>query len=287
MSTLLARASVLQTYVLEFWRIKKPLIFALLTASFATGALAQPQLPSQPLSLETALHIAEQRSQAILAQEASALASQEMAVRAKELPDPILQLSLNNLPVNGSMAYSISEDFMTMRTLGISQTFTGENKRQARANVFERKVHTAQIAKELTISQLRRETALAWFDRFYQQQMVALLEEQQKEAKLQVNASEASYRSGQGRQSDIFLAKTTVAEIQDRILQAQASLKNATTTLTRWIGDTAYTSLVQPPDITQSPIDKLHLTHQINEHPDIAVMVAQESVARAEAEVAR
>ncbi|HCO01689.1 MAG TPA: TolC family protein, partial [Methylophaga sp.] len=118
-------------------------------------------------------------------------------------------------------------------------------------------------------------------------QMVLLLTREQQEASLQVQAAEAAYRGSTGPQSDIFLAKTTVAEIQDRIYQAQARLDNAKTTLARWVGNTDHTSLGIAPNISESSLDTQHLYHQVNEHPDIAVMRAEEAVAMAEAKAAR
>lgn len=287
MSNLFIRAIVLKSYSPPIWRIHWLGFIALLTASFATAVMAQPQVSSEPLSLENALQLAEHRSQALLAQDAAAQASQELAIEAGQLPDPMLELSVNNLPVNGPMAYSLTEDFMTSRNIGISQTYTREAKRHARANVFERKADKAQITKKLTLTEIRQNTAIAWFDGYYQQQMVELLTREQQEASLQVEAAEAIYRAGTGPQSDIFLAKTTVAEIQDRIHQAQARLENAKTTLSRWVGDINNISLDAAPDITQSPLDTQHLYHQVSEHPDIAVMRAEEAVAMAEAKAAR
>ena len=287
MSNLFIRAIVLKSYSPPIWRIHWLGFIALLTASFANAVMAQPQVSSEPLSLENALLLAEQRSPALLAQDASSQASQELAIEAGQLPDPMLELSVNNLPVNGSMAYSLTENFMTSRNIGISQTFTREAKRHARANVFELKAEKAQITKALTITEIRQNTAVAWFDVYYQQQMVLLLTREQQEASLQVQAAEAAYRGSTGPQSDIFLAKTTVAEIQDRIYQAQARLDNAKTTLARWVGNTNHTSLGIAPDISESSLDTQHLYHQVNEHPDIAVMRAEESVAIAEAKAAR
>lgn len=287
MSHLLTRAIVLKSYLPLFWQSYWLLMVGLFAANLATPVIAQPQFSSEPLSLENSLQLAEQRSQALLAQDAAAQASQELAIEAGQLPDPILELSVNNLPVNGSMAFSPTEDFMTMHSIGISQTFTGDDKRRARANVFELKVNKAQITKELTLTEIRQNTALAWFDGYYQQQMMTLLTREQQEARLQIEAAEAAYRAGSGPQSDIFLAKTTVAEIQDRIYQAKARLENAKTTLERWVGDITNRSLDAAPDITQSALDTQHLTHQINTHPDIAVMRAEEAVALAEAKAAR
>lgn len=287
MSNLFTRAIVLKKYSPPIWQIHWLLMVGLFVANLATAVMAQPQVSSEPLSLENALQLAQQHSKALLAEDAATLAAQEMAINAGQLPDPMLQLSADNLPVNGPMAFSLTGEFVTRRSIGFSQTFTGDNKRRARANVFERKADKAQISKVLTLTELRQNTALAWFDVYYQQQMLTLLTRQQQEANLQVEAAEAAYRAGSGPQSDIFLARTTVADIQDRIYQVQARLENARTTLTRWVGDIANLSLGAPPNISESSLGTQHLTHQINAHPDIAVMRAEEAVAFAEAEVAR
>ena len=284
---LFIRAIVHKSYSPLIWRIHLLGFIALFTASFATAVIAQPHVSSQPLSLENALQLAVQRSHALLAQDASSQASQELAIEAGQLPDPMLELSVNNLPVNGPMAYSLTEDFMTSRNVGISQTFTREAKRHARTNVFELKAEKAEIAKELTITEIRQNTARAWFDGYYQQQMTELLTREQQEASLQVEAAEAVYRAGTGPQSDIFLAKTSVAEIQDRIHQAQARLENAKTTLSRWVGDINNISIDAAPDITQSSLDTKHLYHQVGEHPDLALLRAEEAIAMAEAKAAR
>ena len=89
----------------------------------------------------------------------------------------------------------------------------------------------------MQLAELRRGTALAWFDRYYQQQMVALLSKQRDEAALQIEAADAAYRTGRGAQADVFMARSGVARIEDRIRAAQAREANATTTLARWVGN--------------------------------------------------
>lgn len=287
MSLLFAGAVTLRKCLLLVQRGALPTLRGLLIACFAVVALAQTHDISQPLSLEVALGLAEQRSQALVAQDAAARASRNLAVNAEQLPDPMVQLSVANLPVNGASAYSLTDDFMTMRSLGITQTFTRGDKRRARAAVFEREADSAQVARAMALSDVRRNTALAWFDRHYQQRMVALLASQRDEASLQVEAVEATYRAGRGSQGDVFLARSSVAALEDRILQAQARRENAVTTLARWVGDAAAAPLAPPPDLAYTGLATHNLEHQLDEHPDIALMTAQEAVALAEAEVAR
>lgn len=260
---------------------------ALLTAGLSGWAAAQTTASDQPLTLHTALRVAQERSYALVAQDAAAQSAREMAVAAERLPDPMLRLSIDNLPVDGPKRYSLTDDFMTMRSVGLTQTFTREDKRHARAARFEREADTAQAARAMQLANLRRGTALAWFDRYYQQQRVALLSTQRDETALQIEAADAAFRGGRGAQADVFMARSSVARIEDRIRDAQAREANATTALARWVGDLAAAPLGDAPPISQTRLAAHMLAHQLDRHPDIALMASKEAVTRAEAEVAR
>ena len=93
---------------------------------------------AQPLTLDRALELARARSQAVVAQDAAAAAARELAVAAGQLPDPTLTAGINNLPVNGPDRFSLNDDFMTMRSIGVMQEFTREGKRKARTARYER-----------------------------------------------------------------------------------------------------------------------------------------------------
>jgi len=117
------------------------------------------------LTFQDALRIAAERSSKLVARDAAAQAARDMAVAAGQLPDPTLKLGLNNLPVNGPDAWSVTSDFMTMRSIGLSQEFTREAKRKARSDRFEREADVAAAGRTLALAALQRDTALAWLDR--------------------------------------------------------------------------------------------------------------------------
>ena len=264
---------------------------ALLTAGLSGWAAAQTTAqitpPAHALTLQSALDAAQARSYALVAQDAAARSARELAVAAERLPDPMLRLSVDNLPVDGPMRFSLTDDFMTMRSVGLTQTFTRADKRRARAARFEREADSAQAARAMQLAELRRGTALAWFDRYYQQQMVALLSKQRDEAALQIEAADAAYRAGRGAQADVFMARSGVARIEDRIREAQAREANAATQLARWVGELAAAPLGDPPPISTTRLAAHRLEHELARHPDIALMASKEAVALAAAEVAR
>ena len=242
---------------------------------------------AEVLTFQDALRIAAQRSQKLVARDAAASAARDMAVAAGQLPDPALKLGLNNLPVNGPDAWSVTSDFMTMRSIALSQEFTREAKRKARSDRFEREADVAEASRTLALTTLQRDTALAWLDRYYQERLRETLIAQRDEARLQVEAADAGYRGGRGSQADVFAARTGVAQIEDRIAQVDRQIAIATSQLARWVGPAAQQRLAAPPAMTAIRLMPADLDAQLAHHPQIAVMTKQEDVARAEVQVAQ
>jgi outer membrane protein TolC len=239
------------------------------------------------LTFIQALHLAQERSRQLVAQEAAADAARSLAVAAGRLPDPTLQLGINNLPISGMDQFSIGRDFMTMRSYGVAQEFVRPEKRQARAARFEREAEGAEVGRELALATLQRETALAWLERYYQEAIRTLLVQQRDEAKLQINAAESAYRSNRGPQVDVFISRSSVAQIEDQIAQIERQILIAKTMLSRWIGDEAEAPLGEKPTIETTHLKDTDFATQLNHHSVLAVLAKQEEIASAEAEIAR
>jgi outer membrane protein TolC len=241
----------------------------------------------QVLSLDRALQLAQNRSHQLVAQDAAATASRDMALAAGQLPDPTLKLGINNLPINGEDRFSLTQDFMTMRSVGVMQEVTRSDKLQARSNRFSREAEAAEAGRAVALANLRRDTAMAWLDRYYQERMVDLLRTQRAEASLQIEAADAAYRGGRGSQADVFAARSMVAQMDDRIRQAEKQIGTAKIKLARWVGDDAVQALDTPPSLETVHLDLASLEGQLAHHPQIALMAKQEEVARAEADIAQ
>ena len=249
------------------------------------GAL---QAHAAALALDEALRLAQDRSRQLPAQDAAADAARQQAVAAGQRPDPTLKAGINNLPINGPDRFSLTRDFMTMRSVGVMQELTRGDKLRARAARFDREAQVAEAGRELDLANLQRDTATAWLDRHYQERLRQMLVGQRDEAKLQIVAADAGYRGGRTTQADAFAARSAVAQIEDRIAQAERQVAVAKTQLARWVGPVAAAQpLAAPPDTTAVRLDLTNLETVLGHHPRIAVMAKQEEVAMAEAEVAR
>jgi outer membrane protein TolC len=260
---------------------------------FALGLLAllycSASFAQEPnsLTLDDALRIAEERSQELVADDATATAAREMAAAADQAPDPMLKAGINNLPINGADAYSLTNDFMTMRSIGLSRELTRHDKRDARAARYEREAEAAEAARTVALSDLQRDTAMAWLERYYRESVREVLVRQRDQAALQIEAADLAYRSGRGSQSDLFAARASVAEIDDRLAEAARDSEIAITKLARWIGTEAHRPLAQPPLMANARLTDSDLDSQLAHHPEIALMLKQEEVARADVDIAR
>jgi outer membrane protein TolC len=248
------------------------------------AALAQD---SRALALDEAVRIAEERSQQLRADDAAAAAAREMAAVAAEAPDPILTAGVNNLPINGPDQFSVSRDFMTMRSLALSRELTRHDKRDARATRYEREAEVAEADRAVALADLQRETAMAWLERYYRERMHEILMSQRDQAALQIEAADLSYRSGLGAQGDVFAARAAVGLIEDRLAATARDRDVATIRLARWIGSDADRRLGAAPAMAAVPLTAADLEGELAHHPEVALMLKQEEMARADAEIAR
>ena len=255
---------------------------ALVSAWLSLGAQAQAVL-----TLDEALRTAQARSGKLLAQDAAATAAREMALAAGQRPDPTLKVGVNNLPITGPDRFSLTRDFMTMRSVGVMQEFTRSDKLGARSARFEREAEAADAARALALATLRRDTATAWLDRHYQERMRDVLRAQRTEAGLQTDAADAAYRGGRGAQADVFAARSAAALIDDRLRQAEQQIASAKTRLARWVGDDANQALGAAPVIAAVQFDAATIESQMAHHPENAMMARQEAMARADADIAQ
>jgi outer membrane protein TolC len=258
-----------------------------LVALLALGLSARVGADDGPLTLAEAQRIATLRSESIEASDLGVSASKDLAKAAAERPDPIAKIGLENVPVNGSEAFSLQQDFMTMRSVGIMQEITRPSKLRARAAESEQAVRLAEAKKAQALVEVRRDSALAWLERYYAEATQRTVTEQVEAARLEVAATEAGYRGGRGTAADVLAAREAVAEFEDQALEASRAVSTSRIALARWVGDAAERQLAGEPAIDTIPLHKHTLDAQLQDHPEIVALERREELARAGAEVAR
>ncbi|WP_426175314.1 TolC family protein [Massilia sp. TWR1-2-2] len=252
--------------------------FALSHNAFATDL---------PLTLAQARHLAIERSRQLAGQDHAVAAARDMAVAAGQLPDPVLKAGVDNLPVTRTDRFSLTNDFMTMRRVGVMQEITRIDKRRLRGERFEREAEKSLAEKDVAAAAIERDTALAWLDRYYAEAMAAVFVEQGAQAQLEMQAAEGAYRSGRGMQADLYVARSALASFDDRASELQLRVRNAKAMLARWVGPAAALPLAGKPSVDTIGIDAANLEAQFAHHPQIAVLAKQEEIAQTEARLAQ
>jgi len=240
-----------------------------------------------PLTLPEAQRQAVERSQLLVARYAAIAGAREMAIAAAQLPDPVAKMQINNLPIDGEDRFSLTRDFMTMRSIGVMQEFTRSDKRKARAERFERDADKSNAESVLDTATIQRDTALAWLDRYYAESMAAVVVEQRVAATSEIEAAEGAYRAGRGSLADILAARSALVGFDDRASELSRRASAATINLARFIGDGARASLVGKPDIDTLRVDIQSLDADIRHHPQIALLDQREAIAAADVKVAQ
>ena len=254
----------------------------LLVAVALAPLYAAAQNPT-PLSLPEALRLAQARSPQLVAQSAAISAAESLIVSAGQRPDPQLGISVENLPINGPDAFSIGRDFMTMRKIGISQQFTRTEKlhaREAKA-VAEKQSEQAKLISAET--DLRRQVALAWLERYFIEQRLRVLRDLERETALLAEAARAAVAGGKGSPADPIIARTARVQVQDRIQEADRDLRGAQASLARYVGETEATRpLDKPPSFYALPHAPNEFLQVLEHHPLLLTYEPMEAMARAD-----
>lgn len=263
-------------------RARPPRVLAI----FLLVAAARTFAADVPLTLAEAQRLALERSRAVVAQQAAVASARDMAVAAGQLPDPVATMGVNNMPINGPDAFTLTRDFMTMTSIGVMQEFTRQEKRDARAARFEREADQALAEKAASVVSVQRDTALAWLDRFYAEAMLAVVAEQNRQARAEVDAAETAYRAGRGNLQDVLAARSALIALDDRASELGRRARAARIALARWIGDAADAQLADRPGMDTIRLDPRDLDAEVAHHPQMAVFASKEAVAAAEVRTA-
>jgi cobalt-zinc-cadmium efflux system outer membrane protein len=253
---------------------------ALLTAS------ALLTVHAQALTLEEAQQLAETAQPLLESKRAAIDAAREASVAARQLPDPQLRLGVLNLPVEGPDAYTLGQDFMTMRMVGVMQEFPRRAKRELRGEMLD--LEARRAAQELAFSrlQVRREAALAWLDAWSATRALALVQAQQTEAAAQVDTLLIALRNNRASAADVSAARVELELLKDKERMLRGEERAARAMLSRWIGARAEEALPEElPELPMPPSADVLVTH-LETHPHLAAFDTQARIAAADAQLA-
>lgn len=243
----------------------------------STAVFAQPAA----LTLDDALQLSLNRAATIQSAGASIQASRELAIKADQLPDPLLKVGIDNVPVTGADRYSTTGDFMTMRRVGVEQEWVSSDKRAARAARAQRAVEMEHATYLETVADVREQTAKAWLNVLYAQRKLSLFGEMQTNAMNNFNALKATHRAAVTAAEDVVQSQAMLLLAQDAGKRAELELRTAQRSLSRWTGITAPTAADVTPvlhsHVADIPVEELEKYHPM-------LLAARSAIALADAD---
>jgi len=232
-----------------------------------------------PLSLAEAQRLAARNAPQVEAQAAVLRAAEQATIGAGQQADPKLIVGVDNLPVGGADRFNLTRDFMTMRRIGFMQEFARDEKLSLRTRRAEAEAGKEAALLSVSKLNLNRDVALAWIERYFAERQLDLLKELAREGELQVSTAQAALAGGKGQAGDPFAARLAVAQLADRIIDAERLVARAQANLARWIGPAAKQPLDTPPAFDQLAHRHQELTGNLESHPHLAMFAPLQAMA--------
>ncbi|KRA81236.1 TolC family protein [Altererythrobacter sp. Root672] len=246
--------------------------------------LAPHAAAGEPITFDDALSAASANAPQVQADTLLVEAQQSASIPAASLPDPRLGVAVENFPISGPPAFSLSQDEMTMVTVSASQEIPSSAKRRARVARAQADIGAARASLALTERQVRIEAALAWLDLAYAERRLAALDDAVARISAYEGSSTAGVGSGSVRPAQSLEVRKAVASLQDERAELEAQRGRAAAALARWTGNHDPEASGPMP---MFEIDPERLADAIDRHPQLGVAIAQARQAEADVELAR
>ena len=240
----------------------------------------------QPLTLEAAVDLALARAPQIAASEAASESAHSLSESAGRLPDPQAIVGVDNLPVTGPDAYSTSRDFMTMRKVGLMQSFPAGAQRRSERTVAAAEITLADAELQATRYEVARATSEAWVRYAATTDSLQRLRTLEEDMELGARAATAALKSGRANTSEALAADAGVTELKSRLMQLRGELRSEQSELARWIGPDAMRPPAGIPTMDELPAEAESLRASVHKHVSLRPLDAQVEVSQAKLELA-
>jgi outer membrane protein TolC len=169
-------------------------------------------------------------------------------------------------------------------TLALSEAQRIAIERSPQIAAYDSTLRTARDAtvveqKAAASVDIARETALAWLECHYVEQMTRVADDQRKFAEVEVEASERMYWAGRVSQAEFYGARSMLAMLEDKWSELTHRSRAARIALKRWVGDAGDAPLGTLPNIDRIRLTAAGLEGDLARDPDIMLLEKQAEAA--------
>lgn len=247
------------------------LLIALLVAPLSAGAA---------LTLAKAEKLALLRSPWYQHHRTNVSATAERVTYEGRLPDPQLIVGVVNVPTD---TYSTRPDDQSAYQVGLRQQFPAGDTLKLKSQRAQKELSRDEARLEMEKRNLLRQVRTAWFELYYVNRSLDVLEQNLVLQQRLVGDAEGRYRAAASGQPEVLQARQTLARLEDRIAMLRAQRARGQAQLARWIEEAAFSDFpADLPDNTTAP-DRFDPTR----HPEWLVARAVSEAAGIDADIAR
>ena len=218
----------------------RPALAQVDTSRAAAGLTTAPQRMSADASVDSLVQRALAVSPQLRAARERARAAEARVVPATTRPDPMLMAGIQNFPVS-EPGFG---DFMTMKMVGVSQSFPFPGKLAGARRVADAEAEAARVEVEGVGLMVGRDVRSSYFDIAYIDQALAIVGRTRDVLVGLIQATEARYATGGAGQEDVLRARLEVARLGDEASALQEERRAATARLNALLDQPTATPLV-------------------------------------------
>ncbi|MDE2179425.1 MAG: TolC family protein [candidate division NC10 bacterium] len=151
-------------------------------------------------------------------------AAKERPPQEGSLDDPMLNFEIENLPTH---SFSFTQDDMTMKKFGISQTFPFFGKRDLRSEVAQREANAIGLAYQDKRNEIVRRVKEVFYELYAIERSLEIVEKNRELLKQFVKIAETKYSVGRGIQQDVLKAQVELSKLLDEQIRLEQSRQAA------------------------------------------------------------
>ena len=235
---------------------------------------------------EQTLQLAEERAPSLQSRGAAVQGALSLQTSAGQLPDPMLMLGLDSLPVNGPNRGSLTRDDFTQRKIGWSQDMPNRGKRSARTEAAVARTDRDRALLQSEKLMVRREAGLAWLSLHFAEQKLAQFDATLGHHRLLEETALSQLSAGKIMPSDVSMIKLEALALADRRDELLRDAEQSRIAIRRWIGEAVVSDSTQGtsgrPASPVFKVDAAYLKANLERNPDIAAWVPMRAMAEAE-----
>jgi outer membrane protein TolC len=181
-------------------------------------ALAEPRparTDESTLTLDLAIEHALAGNPGLVEIKVRAEAMAAIPSQAGSLPDPTVNFDILNVPTR---SFDLRQEDMTMMGMGISQEIPFPGKLALREKIAEQEALAAADSVDEARLRLVREVKQNWWQLFYYDRALNLLDETERVFQQLIDISQAKYKVGKGTQQDVLLSQLELSKLKDEKL---------------------------------------------------------------------